>query len=209
MSTPNTPGGRTYTIGEVKDFIAAKDVDLASNAAARAKLPTAPDGTWDAQWASMQSAYESARTAADLSMDLVRVADPIALVEGDDYDGTPEYAKVAYSLNSSWASDTVAPGSFDDLVQRLTVAFSAQNITPPTPAPTPQPQNDSGVNPNAWNAYLTGLAAKLGIVNNPPPGTPGTQGAPPIIPTWLKWTAGGALGLFALDKITSIAKALK
>lgn len=205
---------RTYTVGELEDLISGKDVTLINEQRARAALASAPDASWDGQFAGVQSAYASARAKAERGIDVARVGG--ALIPFYTYtsaDGTPEYQGILAAFNPSWASNTSAPGSFDDLDARLIQAAAAQNTPLPTPAPLPQPnmQNDSGENPTGFDAYLTGAAYKLGLVKNPPPGTPGTGGpnGPPLIPSWLKWVGGGALGLWTVSKLADISKALK
>ena len=193
---------RTYNVGELRELIAAKDVELANETAARAAFTGSPDPTWDGQWSAVQAAYQAARTKAERWIALTS----LPLLGGDSDDATGEYGALLFALNSSWATNTVAPGSFDDLSARLTVAAMQQNVPLPTPEPLPQPsmQNDSGSNPDSFLGYLTGAAAKLGLVSNPPPGTPGTQGAPPLIPTWIKWAGGGAAGVYVVSKLKEI-----
>ncbi len=190
---------RNYSVGELRDLIAAKDVDLSNEVAARAALHSAPDGTWDEQWASVQAAYQHARAAGE------RWISVTSLLGGDSDDATSEYGAVLSALNPSWETNTVALGSFDDLARRVIVAAAEQNAPLPTPQPLPQPsmQNDSGINPDSLLGYLTGAAAKVGLVSNPPPGTPGTPGAPPLIPTWLKVTAIVGVGVMAVNAVSN------
>lgn len=181
----------TYSVGELQDLIAAKDYTLAQLGNHFASysptwVSTDPIGfaSFSNDWAALQSRYDSAKSDAQRYIDEMTV---VALdIDVTGLDATDQYNAVLAAVNPGYASNTNAPGSLGDLDLRLTKASGAV-----TPYPdTPQPQYDTGINPQSWQGYTTGLAYKLGLVPpaDMPPGTPGGPGAgdPPLIPTWLK-----------------------
>ena len=204
---------RTYSVGELLDLLAAKDVEIANLTAQHAALAAqwassdpAASSAWASQFASVQDAYASAKASAQRYVEVVRVASLGISSAAASADATGEYHDVLSALNPSWSTMTVAPGSLDDLTGRLTAAASTLGQKLPPGQPIPQPTSDTGINPTSGLGYLTGLGAKLGLVTDVPPGTPGTAGAPPLIPTWLKWGAAAAVvGAVALEG-TSLLK---
>lgn len=207
-----------YNAAELRELLAAKNVDLSNNEQAASAFETtwaASDAgsaaMWWTDWATMRDAYNRAQDDANSYLSYVTNDESLAFgtTKDTDYDATASYSEVLTALNSSWQENTPAPGSFDDLVARLDAAMASLNyVSPvkPQPIPQPNPANDSGVNPTSWEGYLTGALAKLGIVHNPPAGTPGTQGAPPLIPTLLKVGAVAGAGLWAWDKFAEIRR---
>lgn len=201
---------RTYNAAELQEVMAAKDADLSNtelNASAFTDTWAAHDAPTEAQWwtawAQMRDGYNVAREHAQRYLDLL----DLTLLSLTDYDATYEYTNLLQALNANWPTAPYAAGSFDDLQGRLQTAETSLGFIAPPPAPIPQPNpsNDSGVNPSSWMAYATGAAWQLGLLQNPPPpGTPGTAGGPPLIPTWIKWAAGAGLALFGLDILAKV-----
>lgn len=205
---------RTYNAGELSNLIDAKDVDMQNTENSWAQIQNAWEtmapadaGAWATDWAAVKDRYapehdRSARYVALLS-DL-----PMSL---SDYDATTEYQSLLKALNPNWPGNWGA-GSYQDVTARLRDAYASLNQAPPQGQPIPQgdPSYDSGVSPNSWQAYVTGAAVKLGILNatDVPPGTPGTDGAPPLIPTWVKVVGVGALALFGINEVIGLKKAL-
>lgn len=182
---------RTYTVGELRDLIAAKDADLAGVDAGRRVLPSEPDPTWDSDFGALGQRYADARSHAERYIELVRVGD-LGIFNPDNADATSEFVAILVALNSSATELTAAPGSLADLSRRLDLAAKADNVVVPTWT-VPQPTHDSGLDPKSLDGYLTGMGAAVGLVSNPPPGTPGTPGAPSLVPAWLTLAAGAAL----------------
>ena len=210
----------SYNVGELEDLIAAKDVNLQQDQTAFDGLSSAwqladgtAEGLWLAQWQALNARYQTARAAAErlITADAI---ESLGITSAQiARDATSEYNAILTALNPAYASNTAAVGSLVDLDGRLRDAAASLNRPLPPPSPLPQPTNPaSGIDPTSWQGYLTGAAYKLGLVSNPPPGTPGTgagPGAVPLFPSWLKWTAGSVLGLWTLSKVSDIAKALK
>lgn len=200
---------RYYTMGELRDLLAAKDEDLRRLTVEHDAIGSAwshADVTGERAWANdftkRLALYKSQRTFAGLDLDVAAVA-PF----GDSIDATSRYEDVLTSLNADWKTNGSAPGSLDDLAARIGAAYASLAVAPPEWGPLPQPKSDSGLNPTSWQGYLTGAAAKVGLVKDPPPGTPGTgNGAPPLIPTWLKWAGGGAAALFVAAQVKTLLR---
>lgn len=209
----------TYNVGELEDLIAAKDTELQNETAMYAgfapkwvNLDAPSFEAWTLQWATVQENYATARDAAQTEISEAKIGYALDdLMDATWYrnaDATDEYNGILSALNPSFASNTPAPGSLDDLDARLRAAQIAQGITPPAGLAIPQPENPtSGLNPTSWQGYMTGLGVKLGLVDpaKVPAGTPGTgKGAPPLIPTWIKWGTGIALGTYVLKTAKDI-----
>ena len=205
-----------YSIGELQDLIAAKTANTSGDVNAYQKLSAAWQASdaasaakWLSDWQAMIAKFNGAVSDANSAISLAQLQSKMTLgIEPyTSFEGTTAYQEVLTALNPSWASGTKAPGSFDDLDARLQVAASTLGQTI-APIVIPQPQYDSGLNPNSWQGYATGLASKLGLVNpaDVPPGTPGgpKPNDPPLIPTWLKWCAGGGFALFVAAKVKEI-----
>lgn len=215
MATTTTQ--REYDVGELQDLIKAKDADTSGDYSGFQALqerwsvqdPTA-EGQWLSDWNTMISAYNSAKAAAGAAvLEAKALADLTTFGLGSytDMNATSHYNDVLTSLNSAALSNTVAPGSFDDLDGRLrTIAAQLQVPLAANIIPQPTPSFDSGLNPKSWEGYVTGLGAKLGWVDpaDVPPGTPGTTGGPPLFPTWLKVSAGLALGAVIVAKVREV-----
>ena len=200
---------RTYTVGELRDLIAAKDADLAGVDAGRRVLPSEPDPTWDSDFGALGQRYADARSHAERYIEVVKAGD-LGIFNPDNADATSEFVAILVALNSSATTLTVAPGSLVDMSRRLDLAAKAQNVVVPTWT-VPQPTSDSGLNPGSWESYDVGLAYKLGFVDakDVPPGTPGgpdadAPGGKPLIPTWLKWALGGTLAVTLAAKAKEI-----
>lgn len=204
----------TYNAGELQDLLNAKDVDLSNNEKnASAFTDTwaghdiSTEQEWWKEWSAMRDRYNAESVKARR---YIAVVGAIPFTSLASYDATEEYDAVLASLNPTWQQGQKALGSFDDLVARLGLAeqqWSYTNPIVPQPIPQPNPRNDSGLGPDSWQAYVTGLGAKLGLVTNPPPGTPGTTGGPSLLPAWLVVGGIGAAGLWAASKLADIKKA--
>lgn len=203
-----------YNAGELSDLVAAKDVDLnnLNNAYQQIvqqwKAADAPtQEKWDQDYQAMQAAYQSERSHDE---HYIAILKDVPFSTLGSFDATTEYQDTLTALNATWAQNTPAPGSFDDLQKRLQAAYSSLSAPYPggEPIPQPNPSYDQGLDPTSWEGYATGFAAWAGFVNpaNVPPGTPGTPGGPALIPSWLKWIGGGALGLLAISTINSFRK---
>lgn len=169
-------GVNLYNLQDVVDLIAAKDANIANLVQSRGLLPQPPDSTWDQQFADVQNSYADARSRAQAVISDAKV---IALgTSAWTYEpATNVFNDILSSLNVAYASQTPAPGSFDDLDARL--RSNSQNIPiPPTPT-LPQP---SGENPEKW-------LADHGL--DVPTWT---------LPSWVLWLGGGAAALFLANQ---------
>ncbi len=189
-----------HTVSEVDDLIAAKDTDMADFAAKRAALPYAPDSNWDNDWAALQGRYDSAKTTYRAERALLvagQLLTPNSLIPAE-----PAYAAILGALYNQTQSgtaesytDTVVPGGFQDLANRMlamrdpttgaTVTVNEQNIPQPT-----APDADL----SAFNAI-----GKLPI-----PGLPGGAKIP-----WWVYAGGavivvGALGSMAMPLLLPV-----
>lgn len=206
-----TVGTREYSIGELEDLIAAKDyavTQLGNHFADYSPTWVSQDLTsfsaFSSDWAALQSRYDDAKTSARHWIDTETVVAFDIDVEG--IDATDQYNGILAALNPSYAENTNGPGSIGDLEQRLTAASG----TPTNYSDTPQPTHDTGLAPNSWEAYVTGLGYKLGFVKpgDMPPGTPGGPGTgdPPLIPTWVKVVGGLGLGTWLISNVKDIIR---
>lgn len=200
---------RSYNAAELKDLLAAKDAEVTGTLASFNGISGTWQGVdpggesaWAADWQKFKDNYDSVTSNAKS----VLAHDELLPVPLTWVDATYTYQAVLRAVNRNWPN-AWGPGDLSDLEARLQAAYVATNQTEPSfPIPQPTPGTDSGLDPTSWQGYVTGLGAKLGIVQNPPPGTPGTAGAPPLIPTWLKVTAGAALALWGFSNVKAIVK---
>ncbi len=174
----------SHTVAEVDDLIAAKDTDLADFATKRAALSSAPDATWDADFAALQSRYSSARTTYQVMRPIL--ASAILFVPNSMIAAEDQYQAILSALynrppppqgSTPVYSDTVYPGGFQDLADRM-----LHSADPTTGAPVmvdesniPQP-TATDVDLNTFNALQHLPGGNL----------------PSVIPWWV-WAAGGVV----------------
>lgn len=202
---------RNYNAQELKDLLAAKDAEISGTLSAFSQIesswqqtdPTS-ESAWYQDWEAFKARYDSTTSGPRNALAQDELAASLPLVSLTSIDETYNYQRVLLAVNRNWPGQWQA-GDLTDLETRLTAAYSALGQSEPvTPIPQPTPGSDSGLDPTSWEGYVTGAAAKLGLVQNPPPGTPGTIGGPPLIPTWLKWGALGGAVLWGVAKVKEI-----
>jgi hypothetical protein len=134
-----------YTVAELADLRAAKDVDLQDLDQHQADFaPTwvAQDSAGYVAWINDRSAlgtrYDAAKSQADSDLELRKFADPAwDILPATMQDADAQYKAVLAALNPSWQQNTNAPGSLGDLDLRLQQASGAPTDYSNQPQPTP------------------------------------------------------------------------
>ena len=149
--------GGLYTIAELKDLIAAKDVEVAvldKDGAAfmpswQQNDPIAADN-WATDFAALKSDYQAKRSFAQSEISTSAWTPlPANTIPAD-----PAYRAILASLNSLWESHGIGPGSLSDLRSRLTAAGGKASVYT-----VPQPKAGSDADLNTYKAADTTLKA--------------------------------------------------
>lgn len=174
-----------HTVNETLDLIRAKDTETGAYGSERAALPSAPDATWDDDWATLLSKYTAAKSDFDLERTTVTAATPLV---SDDWRTTETtYQGILRSLQQ--VDGTVSPGDLQDLANRFLAAGGKA------------PDVGKAIQPTAPDADLNAYkAADAGVQDIAKAGT-AVKGA-----LTSKWVIGGAcvaglVGLVALKSM--------
>lgn len=186
----------SHSVAEVDDLIKAKDVDINDFATKRSSLSQPPDTSWDNDFAALQSRYTSAKN--DYAVQRAILVTGEFLVPNSMIVAENSYQNILGALYNAPApaqtsgdptpiyTDTVLPGSFQDLANRMLSAGVKVNETN-----IPQPNPNSDADQNALQTLN-----KLPVV--------GSKGVP-----WWVWPAVGValaagVGLIAIPAVTPL-----
>ncbi len=145
-----------YTIAELEDLLAAKDVEVNVltndskfvNTTWAESDPIAASN-WNTDFNALLASYASAKQVARNA-----IANASSLLSPTMNTADAQYKGVLYSLNNQWENHTDGPGSLGDLRARLTAAGA-----PMTPYTVPQPRAGTDADLNAYRSADTAAKA--------------------------------------------------
>jgi hypothetical protein len=151
--------GNAYSIAELIDLVAAKDVTIANLDRLLAEVQAKPFDTTDVsnRLSALKSRYQAARTDAESAITLARLnfITPNSMIPGDS-----QYRAILAACNPKWQEHTWSPG--DGSVEDIDSTLTNMGATRTTAEPIPQPQSGTDFDLNQMHAANTAITMAEG-----------------------------------------------